>query len=254
MFLPMHTVQASSDSESTIVVDRFDDPIPAGKSLPDWYEYRFHSDVNPTVYTIVPYELASDGEPAPYPGDCVLKAESDAGASLIGKKLKVDLKEYPILTWKWKIDGIIPKGDAKKKEGHDFPARIYVAVKPKGGFNPFASLARTVVKTVKGVPIPKATINLIWSSKYETGDVFTSPWSDTNHCVVVQAGPDRAGEWIENRVNLLEAYNRIFPGGPAKVEGVGIMSDADNTKSHALAYYDDIVFHKDTEDKPIETQ
>jgi len=248
------SVHTSSNPESIIVVDRFDKPIPAGESLPDWYEYRFHSNVNPTIYTIVPYEEASDGEPPAYPGDCVLKAEADSGASLIGKELKVDLNEYPILTWKWKIDKIIAKGDAQKKERHDFPARIYVAVKPKGGFNPFASIARTVAKTVKGIPIPKATINLIWSSKYEAGQVFTSPWSDTNHCVVVEGGPEHAGQWIENSVNLLEEYNRIFPGGPAEVEGVGIMTDSDNTQSTALAYYDNVVFRKAEEDKPIETQ
>jgi len=224
------------------VVDRFDEPPSDGGIPPGWYEYRFPEAKNPTKYTIIPFELSVDGESAPWPGDHVLRAEADCGSSLIGKKVAVDLHEYPVLAWRWKIDGIIPGADGRTRKGNDFPARVYVAVEPKEGFNPLRSLTRGVKESVAGVPVPKATINFVWSNKYALGETFISPSSDKNKVVVVESGEAHAGKWVEARVNVLKYYKQFFPGGPAQVDGIAVMSDSDNTGSHVVAYYDDIIF------------
>ncbi|MDE1889012.1 MAG: DUF3047 domain-containing protein [Planctomycetota bacterium] len=45
----------------------------------------------------------------------VLKAESSASASALIYKYKYDPRKYPILTWKWKVENIIKKGNEMKK-------------------------------------------------------------------------------------------------------------------------------------------
>lgn len=56
----------------------------------------------------------------------VLKAESNASASALIFKYEYDLKEYFILTWRWKIENIINKGDEMKKDSDDYAARVCV--------------------------------------------------------------------------------------------------------------------------------
>jgi hypothetical protein len=231
------------------VVDRFDNPSSDGGIPPGWYEYRFHKTVNRTKYSIVPFELSGGGEKSTYRGDHVLKAEADCASSLIGKRMSVDLRAYPILCWRWKINGIIKGADARTKEGNDFPARIYVAVEPKEGFNPLRSLARGVAGSVAGVPVPKATIDFVWCSKYKAGEVFPSPWDKSNRIVIVESGEANAGKWVEAEVNVLEYYDEFFPGGSAHVEGIAVMSDSDNTQTQGVvAYYDDLVFRRAPKD------
>lgn len=235
---------SSGSFADQLVIDRFDVPPSDGEIPAGWYEYRFKKAKNPTKYTIVPFQSSALEETASYPQNHVLKAEADCGSSLIGKELTIDLREYPILSWRWKIGGLIEGADGRTKRGNDFPARIYVSVRPKEGFNPLRSLARNVTESVAGVPLPKATINFVWSSKYKAGETFVSPSSSKNQVVVVEGGETHAGKWVEAQVNVLEYYNQFFPGGPARVEGIAIMSDSDNTQSHVVAYYDDIMFRR----------
>ena len=60
--------------------------------------------------------------------------------------------------------------------------------------------------------------------------------------IVVQSGPQRVGSWVEEERNVYEDYQLAFGEEPPAISGVAIMSDTDNTKERAVAYYGDIVF------------
>jgi hypothetical protein len=57
-----------------------------------------------------------------------IKAISHSSASGLSYKINYDTKNYPILNWQWKVDHILLKGNALKKEGDDYAARIYVVL------------------------------------------------------------------------------------------------------------------------------
>ncbi|MDZ7682541.1 MAG: DUF3047 domain-containing protein [Fodinibius sp.] len=56
----------------------------------------------------------------------VIKAVSNNAAGGLIYKTRIDPKEYPIIEWRWKVDGIIQDGNLRKKSGDDYPARIYI--------------------------------------------------------------------------------------------------------------------------------
>jgi hypothetical protein len=62
--------------------------------------------------------------------------------------------------------------------------------------------------------------------------------------VVVRSGADDVGRWITEERNIVEDYRKAYGTEPPKISGVAIMTDTDNTKSSATAWYGDIVFRK----------
>ncbi len=58
--------------------------------------------------------------------ESVLRAESRASASAIVYRNPFNVYDYPRLRWKWKVMNVYEKGNARTKEGDDYPLRIYV--------------------------------------------------------------------------------------------------------------------------------
>ncbi len=62
--------------------------------------------------------------------------------------------------------------------------------------------------------------------------------------IVVESGPQKVGMWVVEERNIYEDYKRAFGEEPPTINGVAIMTDTDNTKEQATAYYGDIVFQR----------
>jgi len=62
--------------------------------------------------------------------------------------------------------------------------------------------------------------------------------------IVMESGSERVGEWIMEERNVYEDYKKAFGEEPTNISGVAIMTDTDNTKDSATAYFGDIVFKK----------
>ncbi|MBT1071658.1 DUF3047 domain-containing protein [Pelotalea chapellei] len=162
----------------------------------------------------------------------VLLATSKKSASGQIYKLNIDPKEYPILSWSWKIDHTIKKGDERTKEGDDFAARVYVLF-PRGFFT----------KT--------RAICYVWANKLPKGTHVTSPFTANVITVAVDSGDELAGRWTSHQRNVYEDYKSFFKEEPPKLGAVAIMTDTDNTSESAIGYYGDIsLLHSGKVDEP----
>jgi len=160
-------------------------------------------------------------------GNAYLLAHSKGDAVQIGKKVEVDLKKFPFLTWKWRVDKICQGGDERHKETGDSPAAIYV-----------------VFPTWK-MWKPKA-IKYVWSaSELEIGFETQSPYSSDTKIIVLRNRHSPIGQWVSERRNVLEDYRKFWGRKLKKVKLIGIMTDSDNTKKEAIAAYDDLVMTTD---------
>jgi hypothetical protein len=68
--------------------------------------------------------------------------------------------------------------------------------------------------------------------------------------IVVEGGPSRVGAWCEEERNVYEDFRLAFGEEPPAVAGVAIMSDSDDTRSAATAFFGDLVFTRGADSRP----
>ncbi len=225
-----------AQSNSILEVGRFS-AASEGSTLPDgWKPLTFKKVEKHTTYSLV-----KDGE------STVVKAVSEASASGLMREITINLKEYPIVQWRWKVTNILKKGDVAKKEGDDYPARLYITFAYDASKVSFFKKAQyEAVRLLYGQYPPLGAINYIWESKAPKGTVAPNPFTDQVKMIVVESGTDRINQWASEERNVYEDYKKAFGEEPPMISGVAIMTDTDNTGESATAYYGDIVFKKAT--------
>lgn len=175
----------------------------------------------------------------------VVKAVSKQSSSGLTREITIDPKEYPIIEWRWKVENILEKGDVSQKEGDDYPARIYITFAYDSGKVGFFEKAKyEAAKFIYGQYPPIGAINYIWESKSPIGTVVPNPFTDRVMMIVTQSGASKLKQWVTEQHNVYEDYKKAFGEEPPKISGVAIMTDTDNTKESATAYFGDIVFKK----------
>ena len=221
-----------AQSPSVLEVGKFS-AAQVGVILPDpWKPLTFPKIHRHTIYTVIKEEELTS-----------IKADSHASASGLTREITVDLREYPILSWRWKVSNVLHKGDVTQKQGDDYPARVYVTFAYDPGRVSFIERAKfATYKLVYGHYPPLAALNYIWESKAPKGTIVSSPYTDRSKMIVVESGTALMNQWVDEQRNLLEDYKQAFGNEPPLVSGVAIMTDTDNTGESAIAYYGDIVF------------
>jgi hypothetical protein len=171
----------------------------------------------------------------------VIEASTDNSASGLIARLDLEPGESLMLTWRWKVSNVFDQGDARKKSGDDYPARIYVAFE----FEPqkaswFERAKRKTVATVFGEELPGNAINYIWANRLPQGETVANPYSEETMMIAVTSGNEQAGEWVTVKRDLVADYRAAFGEDPPPIRGVAIMSDSDNTGESATAWYGDL--------------
>jgi len=151
----------------------------------------------------------------------VLKARSVKSSSGLIKKLSVDTRKYPKLSWNWRIDHSLKREDIKSKKGDDFAARVYVI------------FPRTFFWRMRA-------INYVWANKMPKGSEAVSPYTANSVIVALQSGDEKAGTVVQEERDIREDYRRIFGEEPPLLGGVAILTDTDDTQDEATAWYGDI--------------
>lgn len=169
--------------------------------------------------------------------ESVLRAESRASASAIVYRSPFNVYDYPRLRWKWKVENVYVKGNARTKEGDDYPLRIYVL------FEYDAEKARTydkakygLAKAFYGEYPPHSALNYIWASREDEGGIITSTYTSNAKMIVLQKGKKNLDRWIVEERNIIDDYRRAFGTDPPSMATLGIMNDSDNTKEASVSY------------------
>lgn len=172
----------------------------------------------------------------------VVQAVSQASSSGLITSYTSGLEKLPIIEWSWKVSNVYKKGDLKTKEGDDYPARIYVtfAYDPEKA-SLFDRAKFNLAKVLYGKYPPAAAINYIWANKASPGTMVKNPYTDKTMMFVVESGAAKSNQWISYSRNIVEDYKKAFGGNIPPISGIGIMTDSDNTKESATAWYGDII-------------
>ncbi len=226
-------VAVRAEPQSMIEVAKFSSGT-VGQAMPDgWKLLTFKKIPKHTSY-----EVVKDG------GVTIVKAVSEASASGLIKPVVIDPKEYPIVRWRWKIDNVLKGSDVTLKEGDDFPARLYITFEYDPDKVSFGKKLKFKAGQALFGDIPIAALNYVWDTKAPVGVIVENAYTDFAKMVIVESGTQNVGLWIDEERNIYEDYKKAFGEEPPMINGIAIMSDTDNTKEQATAYYGDIVFQK----------
>ena len=152
------------------------------------------------------------------------KAIADNAASGLGKEIKIDLNKTPIINITWKIEKDLPGIKENTKKGHDFAARVFA------------------VKKTGATPLSNRAINYVFSSNSEIGFNSPSPYTKKSIDNVLATTKDNLNKWITVKANVKEDFKRFHDLDVNELDGLAIMSDTDNSKMKAVAYYQNIYF------------
>ncbi len=185
------------------------------------------------------YVVVRDGDTT------VVRAESAGAASGLEHEVPVDLKEYPVLRWRWKVANVVASGNPRRKDKDDYAARVYVTFAFEPDRATFGERMRYKTARTFFGGVPFAAISYIWASRTPVGTVIDSPhMGDIVKLIVVESGDARVGDWVAEERNVFDDYRRAFGKDPPRVSGVAIMTDTDNTRERATAYYGDLAFRR----------
>ncbi|MBW2651571.1 MAG: DUF3047 domain-containing protein, partial [Deltaproteobacteria bacterium] len=163
--------------------------------------------------------------------------------------------EYPLIKWRWKVENVYTKGDAKTKEGDDYPLRIYIIFKydpEKAGF--FEKVKYKTAKLIYGQYPPHSSLNYIWSNKKYKESIITSSYTKKSKIIPLQSGTLKVAIWQTEEVDIVDDYRRAFGIKPPVEASIAVMNDSDNTGESSVSYLDYIEVYRKNGDnnlKPI---
>jgi hypothetical protein len=158
-------------------------------------------------------------------GRVAVRLRSDRASFALYRDVVVDVHEYPLLTWSWKVTRLPASGDVREQERDDQAAQVYV-VFPRW-------------------PAPRTNsdvIGYVWDSRAPVGVQLTSRKAENVRVVVVDSGPSHLGTWQTHERDVARDYVALFGRQPPRAGKVALMIDSNDTRDQAEALVGDLVF------------
>jgi hypothetical protein len=171
----------------------------------------------PSIAAATSYEIVEDPVYGP-----VIFAESSSGAGGIARSISVDPEKYQVLNWSWKIETTLPGSSLVSKNGDDFPVRVMIS---------FATNDAVLKGSRDNI------LCYVWASEESIDSIAVNPIHKHIMTVVAASGDTHSGTWLELSRNIVDDYRQAFSAKPGRITGVALMTDSDNTRSEARAWY-----------------
>tara|TARA_A100001388_G_scaffold273305_1_gene255000 strand:+ start:200 stop:850 length:651 start_codon:yes stop_codon:yes gene_type:complete len=168
---------------------------------------------NKTIYTVGVNENGN-----------FLKSVAENAASGLGKEIKIDLNKTPFINITWKVEKDLSGIKEDTKKGHDFAARVFA------------------VKKTGATPLSNRAINYVFSSNSDIGLNWPSPYTKKSVDYVLATTKNNFNEWVTVKANVKDDFKKFHNLDVNELDGLAIMSDTDNSKMKAVAYYQNIYF------------
>ena len=153
-----------------------------------------------------------------------IRAEAEGTGSGLGKEVIIDLNKTPFINITWKVEKNLSGIIENSKKGHDYAARVFV------------------VKKTGSTALSNRAINYVFSSNNNVGETWRSPYTKKSIDYVLSTTLKNDNEWITVKSNVKEDFKKLHDLDISELNGVAIMTDTDNSKLKAVAYYQNIFF------------
>lgn len=204
---------------------------PARQNLSDWMEYALPGK-RTTRYTA----LVLEGRP-------VVHAASDSAASVLRRKVRLEPSELGKVRFSWRVAELIEAADLNDRDSSDSPVRLILAF--DGDHSRLSlrnRLSFDLAHAVSGETPPFATLMYVWDNKAAPESVIHSGRTDRVRKIVLESGSGRLGKWCHYERDIAADFRKTFGEEPGALVSVGLMTDADNTRSRAEGWYGEVRF------------
>ncbi|MBI4824418.1 MAG: DUF3047 domain-containing protein [Nitrospirae bacterium] len=201
----------STDSfgEQTIVIGFDGNPDPKG--VPSGWELKEKKGK-------ADFKVLTEGE------EKVIFMKSVVSSFSLQKDIKINLKEYPYLTFRWKVVKLPDGGDVRKGKTND-------------------QALQTMIAFEEG-----KILSYIWDTTAPQGTVSEEsvPWPISLQIKVLtlKSGTQELGQWVTITRNVYEDFNRLFGEEPPPIEGIRVQINSQHTRSTAESYFGKMLFRK----------
>ena len=161
-----------------------------------------------------------------------------SSASLLRQKIHIPATELGSVKFSWKVPALIAESDLALRETDDSPVRIVLAFEgDRANFSAKNAMLSELSHTLTGEPMPYATLMYVWCNTRAPGTVIINPRTDRIRKIVVESGAKNLNHWLDYERNIRADFEKAYGEPLGALVGVAIMTDTDNTRSTARAWY-----------------
>lgn len=175
--------------------------------------------------------VTRDGRPA-------MSADSRASVSALRQDVRVEPAQLGRVRFSWLVPSLIAGSDLAQRELSDSPASIVLAFEgDRSKFPARDAMLSELAHALTGEPMPYATLMYVWSNDRPVGTVIQNPRTSRIRKLVVESGTGRLNRWLDYERDVRADFQAAFGEPPGALVSIGIMTDSDNTRSQAQAWY-----------------
>lgn len=169
--------------------------------------------------------------------DAVL-SESDSSASMLRQTLRIEPTGLGKLSFSWKVPKMISGADMTQRDSDDSAVRVVLAFEgDRSKFSAKNAMLSELALALTGEPLPYATLMYVWGTHSTPESVIINTRTDRIRKLVIESGPGRLGRWLDYERDVRADYEKAFGEAPGALVGIAIMTDSDNTRQQAKAWY-----------------
>lgn len=204
----------------------------SGEIPAPWKVEQLNKGIPPTTYRLREWD-----------GVAAIEARAERSMALMARSVDVDLGKTPILCWRWRIDAPLKNADMTTKAGDDYAARVYLSFDvPPDTLGLGTRMALGLARSLRGNVVPDAAINYIWDNRHPVGTWQPNAYTDRARMLVLRTGAAETNRWVTERRDVSADFQKAFGHAPAKLTGLALASDTDNTGESAHAGFADFRF------------
>jgi hypothetical protein len=189
--------------------------------------------------TILPGKRKTTYVPQLFEGERAILADADQSASGLQVLLNVDPNLKRFINFSWRAEMLPDEADVSQRDAEDSVVRVIVAF--EGDKTQLDNRDRAFFEQVKfftGRELPYATLMYVWSNNHPLEAVAINPHTKRVRKIVLGNKSSKLKTWHRFKRDLVADYVKAYGYKPTgKVRAIGILTDADNTGSTAMAYY-----------------
>ena len=171
-------------------------------------------------------------------GRSAMGVKSQAAASMLRKTVSIEPEQLAMLRFSWKVPALIPGADMGLRDKSDSPVRLVLAFEgDRSRLSPRDHMLSELARALTGEEMPYATLMYVWCNQREPGSVLLNSRTDRIRKLVLESGPAHLNRWLDYERDVRADFIRAFGEPPGRLVAVGIMTDTDNTRSSAQAWY-----------------